>query len=129
MRELTPEEFSDRMLAIQRARHIFIETGLTDNITHAFQAYQSIFAERERQIFLAINQDNRYKSPMDKFERPLCPTCGSNMRFRQLPENEQGYKMQLICSNGQCDVVLNDTHDLQWWMDNLKVKNGYSIVS
>jgi uncharacterized protein with PIN domain len=128
MKELTQEEFSDRMLAIQRAKKIFVETGLTNNITHAFEAYQEIFAERERQIFIATNMfSNRPRTVMDKYERPKCPECNEDMQFRIIPENDEGIKTQLVCT--KCDTVLSSENDLQWWMENLQVKDGYQRIS
>ena len=120
MKELTEEEFQDRMMAIQRATRIFIDTGLTKNITIAFQVYQTIFAERERQIFMSTAFGNRPRTLMDKYERPECPECGAGMMFRQVPENPEGIKVQLVCT--KCDTVLNDKNDLTWWMKELKLK-------
>jgi hypothetical protein len=120
MKKLTEEEFQDRMLALQRATSIFIETGLTNNITSAFQAYQVIFAERERQIFMSTAFENRPRTAMDKYERPKCPECESDMMFRQVPENPEGIKVQLVCT--KCDTVLNDTNSLEWWMTELRIK-------
>jgi hypothetical protein len=128
MKELTFEEFVDRTMAIQRARRIFIDSGLTTNVTHAFQAYQTIFAEREREIFININAYMIPSSSMyGKYEKPLCIDCGSYMNVRQVPENPENIKIQLVCS--KCDTVLNSEEDLQWWMNNLKVKDGYSRAS
>jgi uncharacterized protein with PIN domain len=116
------------MLAIQRAKKIFVETGLTNNITHAFEAYQEIFAERERQIFIATNMfSNRPRTVMDKYERPKCPECNEDMQFRIIPENDEGIKTQLVCT--KCDTVLSSENDLQWWMENLQVKDGYQRIS
>ena len=122
MRELSQEEFEDRTLAIQRARSIFIESGLTKNITHAFEAYQAIFAEREREIFITTQiYGNRPKTVMDKYDRPKCE-CGANMLFRTVMPNNEGIKCQLVCENPDCDTVLNSDNDLDWWMANLRVK-------
>ena len=120
MKELTQEEFDDRAAAIQRARRIFLDTGMTNNITVAFEAYQAIFAERTREIHIS---GNRYgtKTIMDKYERPQCPDCNSDMNFRQVPPNPDGVKIQLVCS--RCDTVLNSENDLQWWMRNLGKKS------
>ena len=126
MKELTREEFFERMHAIQRARRIFFDSGLTDNITTAFQIYQEVFAEREREIFLNVNVFREMlpslSDHIDKYERPKCPDCNTDMQFRQLDENPEGIKIQLVCSNESCDTVLNSENDLQWWMDNLKKK-------
>lgn len=64
---------------------------------------------------------------MDKYERPKCPECESDMMFRNIPENPMGVKVQLVCS--KCDLVLSDSNDLDWWMKNLKVKDGSTSVS
>jgi hypothetical protein len=124
MKELTFEEFVDRTMAIQRARHIFIGSGLTTNVTHAFQAYQAIFAEREREIFINITS---FGKPNSKYEKPNCLDCGSDMNIRQVPDNPDKIKVQLVCS--KCDTVLNSENDIQWWMSQLKVKDGYSRAS
>jgi hypothetical protein len=128
MKELTFEEFVDRTTAIQRARRIFIDSGLINNVTHAFQAYQAIFAEREREIFININA---YMMPppssmYGKYKYPLCLDCGATMNVRQVPENPENIKIQLVCS--KCDTVLNSEEDLQWWMNNLKVKDGHTGI-
>ena len=123
MKKLTVEEFEDRMRAIQRAKGIFVDSDLTRNITTAFELYQEIFAEREREIFLSTQvYGNRPLTIMDKYERPKCPDCNSDMMFRQVPENEEGIKTQLVCSNQECQTVLSSEEDLSWWMENLKRK-------
>lgn len=120
MKELSELEFQDRMMALQRAKQIFIESGLTANITLAFKVYQAIFAERERQIFMSTAFGNRPRTLMDKYERPKCPECDADMMFRDVPENPEGIKVQMVCT--KCDTVLNDTNDLTWWMKELKAK-------
>ena len=122
MKEMTELEFQDRAQAIQRAMHIFSHmTG--GNITKAFQAYQEIFAEREREIFLDSHvHGRRPKTIMDKYERPICPDCGSSMLFRSIPENKDNIKVQLVCENAKCDTILNSENDLTWWMNALRIK-------
>jgi hypothetical protein len=123
MKTITEEEFRDRAQAIQRASKIFVESGLTNNITDAFRAYQEIFAEREREIFLSTQfYGNKPKTVMDKYDRPKCE-CGSEMKFRIIPTNDEGIKTQLVCSNPECDIVLNSENDLAWWMENLRKKD------
>jgi hypothetical protein len=123
MKKLSFEEYDERMAAIQRASRIFIETGLTKNISVAFKVYQEVFAEREREIFLSTQVQGR-KQPtiMDRYERPKCPDCGEYMAFRMVPENDAGIKVQLVCTNEKCDTVLNSDNDLSWWQANLLVK-------
>ncbi len=122
MKELTQEAFEDRIGALERARRIFPDVI---NITERFKLYQEVFAEREREIFISTQMyGNRPRTMMDRYEREKCPDCGSDMMFRQIPENPEGVKTQLVCSNKECDTVLNSENDIQWWMQNLKVKDG-----
>jgi hypothetical protein len=123
MKTLTEEEFKDRLSAIQRSRRIFVETGLTNNITTAFEVYQSILAERDREIFMnTIVNGNRNPALMDKFERPKCPECNFDLMFRVVPPNDEGVVTQLVCNNPSCDVVLNSDKSLNEWMTILEIK-------
>ena len=125
MKEITEEEFQDRMGALARAGRIFPDVL---NVTERFRLYQEVFAERESEIFISTQfYGNKTRTQMDRYERPKCPECEADMQFRPVPENPEGVKVQLVCT--KCDTVLNDTHDLKWWMQNLKVKNGSKSVS
>jgi hypothetical protein len=119
MKKLTREEFDDRMNAIQRARGIFIASGLTKNLTIAFELYQEIFADRERQLTLNSSiETGEHRNIMDNYERIKCPDCQEDMRFRVLPKNDEGIHTQLVCS--KCDLVLDSEKTLQDWMNTLK---------
>ncbi len=123
IRRYTDEEINDRERAIQRARHIFIKSGLTDNITVAFQLYQDIFGEREREIFVTAASYGRYdRHFMDKYVRPTCPECGTDMKFRVVPKNNENIKTQLVCPNEDCDTVLDSKLTLAEWMGVLEKK-------
>jgi len=123
MKQLTEEEFRDRMEAIQRARKIFIQSNLTDNITVAFELYQEVFAETERQLVIKKLQTptGMGLSPLDDYERPKCPICEKEMSLRTLPENEEGFKTQWVCPTETCDNF-NSENDVEWWLSNLKKK-------
>jgi hypothetical protein len=118
MKKLTREEFDDRMEAIQRARSIFIASGLTKNISTAFELYQEVFATRERQLTIDSNSNYESRTFMDDYERIKCPDCKEDMRFRILPQNDEGVNTQLVCS--KCDLVLDSEKTLQDWMNTLK---------
>lgn len=119
MKKLSIDEFEDRMNAIQRARQIFIASGLTKNITTAFELYQEVFAERERQLTLDSSvETGEHRNIMDNYERIKCPDCKEDMRFRVLPKNDEGINTQLVCS--KCDLVLDSEKTLQDWMNTLK---------
>ena len=128
MRELTQEEFQDRLLAMNRAMHIFGE--LTSNhMTKAFQAYQEIFAEREREIFmthLTRGSSKQNLQPERRFEPVPCPECSREMLYRPLLENPEGFKLQWICSNPDCDTILNSENDINWWMDKLRKRRRHA---
>lgn len=123
MKKLNQKEFTDRTMAVLRAQKIFIDSKVTNNISVAFELYQKVLAEREREVFLSTKYyGNKPRTVMDNYERPKCPECNSDMAFRMLPENKEGYKTQLVCTNPKCDVILNSEHDLDWWMTNLRRK-------
>lgn len=130
MNKMTNEEAREQLIALQNAREIFVKTGLTNNITLALEAYQRVFAKHEIRQRLSTKSDgNAPRTVMDSYERPLCPACGSEMKFRFVKDNPEGIKTQLICKNSECNVVLSDTHDLEWWMKNLRKKSeGENVV-
>ena len=117
MKRLTAEEFQDRLQAFNRATRIFGQ--LTDNnITLAFQAYQAILAEQDREIHMDVRKmQGMTGSDMDAYERPKCPDCDSDMGFRQVPPNDEGIMTQLVCMNGSCDVVLDSELTMDQWRE------------
>lgn len=119
MKKLTKEEFRDRVNAVHRAKKIF--SGLTEgNITIAFEAYQEILAEQERQINITAKQAvGMTSSPFNDLERPRCPECGEVMNLRPVPKNEEGVNSQLVCANPKCDTVLDSDLTLPQWMEKL----------
>ncbi len=126
MKEISEEEFQDRTQAVLRARQIFIDSGVTKNISIAFEIYQKVLAEREREIFVSTQvYGNKPRSPFDRYERPICE-CGSEMAFRMVPPNDEGVKVQLVCQNDKCDIVLNSDNTIEWWQANLKVKDEHT---
>lgn len=123
MKKLTREEFQDRLEAINRARKIFIETGLTKNISHAFEVYQEMLAEAERKITLTKElADGRIGAMFDEYERPECPECGSWMYLRVV--NDTAVHSQLVCSSPKCDVALNSPLSIDDWKKELKKREA-----
>lgn len=121
-KRLTKEEFSWRVNEINRARKIFGE--LTEgNITKAFEAYLEVFEDRETEIFLSSSQLPVIKDQKMKFKDVKCPDCGHFMLFRHVMPNAVGIESQLVCSNKDCDTVLNSEHNLRWWRKALTIKN------
>lgn len=125
MKKLTKEEFEDRMMAFNEAEKIFVGSGITNNITVAFQIYQAILADKERAKHAAPSEHGFLPgSPMNGFERPKCPECNSDMLFRAIPENEEGVKTQLVCRKIDCPVVLDSDKTIEQWKEILAVRDG-----
>lgn len=107
MQLLTIVEFADRCRAVQEALQIF--GHMTDNdITRAFQAYQDILAGQTMPV-QHNTRDHGRRAPtvLDAMGRPHCPDCDSEMMLRRVPPNAEGVKTQFICSNKNCDLVLD----------------------
>lgn len=107
MKLLAMHEFHDRVQAVQRATRIF--GHMTDqDITLAFQAYQEILAETQRPATLTtVDHGGRSPTIIDEIGRPQCPDCHADMMIRRVPENREGIKAQFVCSNKNCDLVLD----------------------
>jgi hypothetical protein len=121
MKRISFNEFQQRMEEVAKARKIFMP-HITNNITIAFELYQEILAEEKmKEFFTAEAIGNRSMTPMDDFERPLCPDCQSPMRFRPVPQNDEGVNTQLVCEN--CDLVLDSEKTIQEWYQMLEKKN------
>jgi hypothetical protein len=125
MKKFTEEEFRDRMGALERAGRIFPDVL---NISDRFKIYQEVLAEQERTVHLSTQaQGHKPRTIMDKYVKPRCPECGFEMNFRQVPENPDGVEVQLVCSNPEHTgkgSVLDSLNDLQWWSENLELKDG-----
>jgi hypothetical protein len=108
MKSMDLEKFKDRIGAELRARKIFIDSKVTNSISVAFGLYQAVLADRKRELVLETKKHG-YRAPtwFDRYERPKCPDCGEDLRFRPVPQNREGVQMQLVCSNPSCDLVLN----------------------
>ena len=124
MKKLSYEEFNKRTLEVNKAFRIF--SPLTNNMTDALRLYQEVLAEEKMEIFVsAATMGNRPMTPMDDFERPLCPDCNSPMRFRIIPPNDENVNTQLVCEN--CDLVLDSEKTIQEWYQMLEKKNDNGL--
>lgn len=121
MRKLTYDEFQDRLQAEQRAKRIFLHmTG--GDVAKAFEAYQDILAETQRPVIVpAASMQGMTGSAFDGLKhRPKCPECGMDMNLRAVPDNIEGVKSQLVCSDPKCTVVLDSELTISEWYDLLK---------
>ena len=100
--------------------------ALTNNMTDAFRLYQEVLAEERMELFVSTEvMGNRPLTPMDDFERPLCPDCNSPMRFRIIPPNDENVNTQLVCEN--CDLVLDSEKTIQEWYKILEKKSDSGL--
>ena len=74
MKKLTHKEFEERVRAINKARGIFIKSGLTKNISIAFELYQEILSDEQRDITVS----GKPPTLLDGI-RPECERCGESM--------------------------------------------------
>jgi hypothetical protein len=121
MKEMAFEEFRDRLLEFQKARKIFVTSGLTNNITHAFEAYQEILAREKKKIYLNTkDHGKKVSSIFDGLDRPECVECQAQLYFRAVPKNKKGILAQLVCTNSDCQRVYNSKIDLETWADHIR---------
>ena len=124
MKTMNYNEFQHRILEVNKAFKIF--SPLTNNMTEAFRLYQEVLAEEKMELFISIEAfGNRPMTPIDDYERPLCPDCNSPMRFRIIPPNEENVNTQLVCEN--CDLVLDSEKTIQEWYQLLEKKSDNGI--
>jgi len=124
MKKLNFDEFQNRINEVNKAYRIF--NPLTNNMTEAFRLYQEVLAEEKMEVFISSSVGgNRPMTPMDDYERPLCPDCDNPMRFRVLQPNDDGVNTQLVCEN--CDLVLDSEKTIQEWYQLLEKKNDSGL--
>jgi hypothetical protein len=124
MKKMNFNEFNKRVNEVNKAFKIF--SPLTNNMTDAFRLYQEVLAEERMEIFVSTAvMGNRPMTPIDDYERPLCPDCNSPMRFRVLQPNNEGVNTQLVCEN--CDLVLDSDKTIQEWYQLLEKKNDNGL--
>ena len=127
MKKLTPKEFHDRADAIIRARKIFMP-HFTKNITIAFEIYQGMLAEQERDLTLGRSRERDYNILMG-LQRPLCPDCGKELALRiiNIPkgkDNLHGHRSSWICEDPNCCYEKFSKKDLTEWLKTLKKKEA-----
>jgi len=124
MKKLTYEEFHKRIEEVEKASKIF--APLTNNVSKAFELYQEVLAEEKMEVFISSSVGgNRPMTPMDDYERPLCPDCQKPMRFRVLQPNDEDVNTQLVCEN--CDLVLDSEKTMQEWFNLLEKKSDSGL--
>lgn len=113
---MTYDEQQIRLQTIIKAQQMFPDEK---NVTVALQLYKNATGD-PIPLFITTKDADRPLTVMDNYERIICEECGADMMFRILPENEEGFHTQLVCSNPECDNVLNSEYTIIEWMQVLK---------
>lgn len=116
---MTFEEQQIRMQTIRKAQEMFPDEH---NITMALDAYKKATGD-PTPLFITTKEVDRPLTPMDDYEKIPCEMCQSDMMFRILPDNDEGFRTQLVCANPECPNVLNSEFTIQDWMDALRKKD------
>lgn len=116
MKKLEMEEFNARLQEVAKARNIFIKSGITKNITHAFQLYQDMLAEE--QVAVMISGIN---TPWGNVERPTCDECGSDMKLMPFPKKvgDIVYPTTWVC---ECGIEEYTEKTVKEWYEELKIE-------
>jgi len=104
MNDLNEKEFRQRTEAILRAQKIFVDSGVTRNITVAFFLYREMLADdRQMPLHMTQSQLNNGKTWIPYRARKKCPECGATLHLRAvgLPKcdrlNKHGYQSCWEC--------------------------------
>lgn len=125
MKRISFEEFRDRTEAVAKARKISIP-HLTKNITIAFEIYQEIFAEQERDRFLTTATGGRAAMTwLDQYERPSCPLCKEFLYLRIIRDlkglsNQRGWKTCWECLGPNCAYEEYSEKTVEEWVRQLR---------
>ena len=115
MKRLTYDEFQSRVSDAIKAREIFIRSGITNNISVAFELYQALLAEEKKQTFIS-----RMDNPISDAERPECSECGEPLKLDPNPKVIEGeaYPTTWICT--KCGVEYYTKKTVEEWIEELK---------
>jgi hypothetical protein len=121
MKDISKQDFYDRLQATADAQRIFISSGFTNSIDLAWELYRDILAEKDFAIIITSDMSKAMNdNPFDKYPRLKCPVCQNDLYFRRLPENPEGIRTQLICASEKCDTVLNSEKTMDEWLEIIK---------
>ena len=116
MKKLNLDEFQKRINETVKARKIFIKSGITNNITVAFQLYQDILADEEMAVMISgIN------TPFGNIDRPICD-CGLEMRLDPRPRKigDKVYPTTWVC---KCGIEEYTDKTVEQWYEELKIED------
>lgn len=139
MKKLSRDEWFDRMKAVSEAEKIFIRSGITDNITVAFELYQALLAEKERPLTLDSKEQEAHKGPtfgpplvslpIDiELEKPQCPDCGEVLLLRESTDEEkkEGFRSVWICN--KCGYEGMSEKSVMRWIRELPEKGAEEVT-
>ena len=116
MKQVDFQAFHDKAAAIARARRIFIP-HFTNNITFAYELYQEMLAEHQRQVRVnTLSAGHQPPSVIDQLGRLTCLKCDTPMALRILSNGK--FKTQWECP--RCTYKRRSKKTLNDWIDHLR---------
>jgi len=112
----------DRDTVIERARIVYMDSGVTNNITEALRLYLRDVAGPDEQVPLFISSPEQHQMrEVLKFGRPECDFCKAEMFFRICAVDQHGttHATAWVCKNCGYEFY-SDMTPKQW----LKVLRG-----
>ena len=118
MKNLDWKEFQKRTNEVIKARKIFIKSGITNNITVAFQLYQDLLAKEQMAVMIS-----KINTPFGNIERPLCDACDSEMQLNPMPKKvgDKIYPSTWVCP--KCKIEEYTEKTPQEWYEELKIED------
>ena len=113
MKKLDYSDFSKRIEEVAKARKIFIKSGITKNITIAFELYQAVLAEEQMDVTITKPQ-----VPFEDIERPLCGECDKELQLDPRPRriDNKLYASTWTCANCGMEYYTEKTAE-QWYAE------------
>lgn len=113
MKKIDYKEFRLRVKEVAKARKIFIKSGITNNITEAFQLYQEVLADEKMEVIVRKSQ-----MPFENIERPRCDECDSELKLSTWPIRIDGetYPTTWKCENCGMEYYTEKTAE-EWYME------------
>jgi len=116
---MNADEYQNRLKVIARAMQLYGEQA-GGNINKALE----LLNEPDFEISIPVERfQGLTGSEFDRYEHIECPDCGAIMNLRFVPKNEEGINSQSVCSNPDCDTVLDSGLTIDDWRRELSGHN------
>jgi uncharacterized protein with PIN domain len=117
MKKLSFEDFNTRMLEIQKARKIFVDSGLTNNISIAFEAYRELLmSDEDKEKYPERINSKSEKTPFDGLNVPKCDECGNSLKLTVNSKDIEGNTHRTAWKCKKCGMIYySDKTSTEWY--------------